>query len=114
MDISLSSQNITTISLKDSRSLPIQNDSGEIKCKELYLDKSRFDEFVKDLRNSKEPSLVKLLRCFVIKIRTADKKEITLVGRGNLITPREDDVYYISSVDILKKYWSINQDDFCK
>jgi hypothetical protein len=105
---------IETIELNDKFGNFIKTDSGEITIKTFKLDSKRYSDFLNDINDAEKVGLRKLLVCYSITIRTTDKKELKIRGRGNLITISPDDIYYQIDQDILKKYWGIDQGEFCK
>jgi hypothetical protein len=114
LKVDIESADILTIELNDRFGNFIKSDSGEITVKTFKLDPSRYSDFLNDINDAEKIGLRKLLVCYSINIKTKDNKELKLRGRANLITISPDDIYYQIDQDIIKKYWDIDQREFCK
>jgi len=114
LKVDIDSADIVTIELNDRFGNFIKSDSGEITIKTFKLDSTRYSNFLNDINGAEKVGLRKLLVCYSITISTKDNKELILRGRGDLITISPDDIYYQIHQDIIKKYWDIDQVEFCK
>jgi len=114
LKVDIDSADLVTIELNDRFGNFIKSDSGEITIKTFKLDSTRYSNFLNDINGAEKVGLRKLLVCYSITISTKDNKELILRGRGDLITISPDDIYYQIHQDIIKKYWDIDQVEFCK
>ena len=114
LKVDINPNDIESIELIDKFENFIKVDSGKIRLRTFKLDPDKYSDFLIDINNADKLGLRKLLVCYSINIKTKDNKEIKLRGRGNLITISPDDIYYQIDIDVLKKYWDIDQLDFCK
>ncbi len=114
LKVDINPNDIESIELIDKFENFIKIDSGQIRLRTFKLDPDKYSDFLIDINNADKLGLRKLLVCYSINIKTRDNKEIKLRGRGNLITISPDDIYYQIDIDVLKKYWDIDQLDFCK
>ena len=114
LKLNIDSTDILTIELNDRFGNYVLDEHNDIKRKTYRLDPNEYSSFLDDIQNAEKVGVRKLLVCYSIIVKTKDKEEILLRGRGNLMTISPDDIYYQIDVDIIKKYWDIDQTEFCK
>ena len=113
LKINISSHDIDTIELNHRFGNFTRTDSGAV-IKTFQLDSTRYAEFINDISAANKVGLRKLIVCYSINIKTRLGKELIIRGRDDLIASFYDDIYYQIDVDILKKYWNIDKEAFCK
>ncbi|MFZ1789181.1 MAG: hypothetical protein WAT92_12740 [Saprospiraceae bacterium] len=113
LKVNISPHDIDTIELSDRFGNFTRTDSGAV-IKTFKLDSTRYAEFINDISAAHKVGLSKVLVCYSINVKTRLGKELIIRGRDDLIAILQNDIYYRIDVDILKKYWNIDKEVFCK